>query len=250
MRMGLSSLQSKDTQCDLLPWIWLTSCFLFSLGDSGSVLFRLAAVHHYSNPQTHGFNAPYQLSALPPVLRLQAKMFGGRQFEDLPQDSQVTNCRMQHGDILVLATDGVFDNMNNHDVLKVVTKQMIATGAWSGTADMGIGVTDQLDSLAQPGGLAPFFPDRKLKGSTPEPASQHPWKEKMADPSTQGHTLQSLLALAIASEAKIASMNTRRDGPFAKESRRYFPFDPWRGGKPDDICVLVVVAVEEGRDSS
>ena len=229
---------------------WLTSWFLGSLGDSGSVLFRLAAVQHYSLPQTHGFNAPYQLSALPPILRLQAQLFGGRQYEDLPQDSNITNCKMQHGDVLVLATDGVFDNMNNHDILKVITRQMIATGAWSGTSDMGIGVTDGLNALTQPGGLNSLLQDRKPKITTPESTTQPPNKEKTVDMSTRGHTLQALLALAVAGEAKITSMDTRRDGPFAKESRRYYPFDPWRGGKPDDICVLVVVAVEEGRDSS
>ncbi|KAL1958016.1 hypothetical protein VTO42DRAFT_5228 [Malbranchea cinnamomea] len=223
---------------------------LANLGDSGSVLFRLAAVHHYSVPQTHGFNAPYQLSALPPILRLQAQLFGGRQYEDLPEDANVTNCKMQHGDVLVLATDGVFDNLNNHDILKVITKQMLATGAWSGTAGMGIDVTDKLDALTKPGGLASLMPDRKFRVSTPEPSSQPPKQETSVDPHTRNHTLQALLALAVAGEAKIMSMDARRDGPFAKESRRYYPFDPWRGGKPDDICVLVVVAVEEGRDSS
>ena len=157
---------------------------------------------------------------------------------------------MQHGDVLVLATDGVFDNMNNHDILKVITRQMIATGAWSGTADMGIGVTDELNALTQPGGLTSLLRNHKPKISTPDSTARPPKQEETLSPSTRGHTLQALLALAVAGEAKITSMDTRRDGPFAKESRRYYPFDPWRGGKPDDICVLVVVAVEEGRDSS
>ncbi|EEP76669.1 predicted protein [Uncinocarpus reesii 1704] len=91
---------------------------LANLGDSGSVLFRLAAVHHYSTPQTHDFNTPYQLSVMPPLIRMQSAIFGGRQYEDLPQDANVTNYRLQHGDVLLLATDGVYDNLNNQDILK------------------------------------------------------------------------------------------------------------------------------------
>ncbi|KAI1908709.1 Protein phosphatase 2C 7 [Ophidiomyces ophidiicola] len=217
---------------------------LANLGDSGSVLFRLAAVHHYSCPQTHDFNTPYQLAVLPPLMRMQSAVFGGRQFEDLPQDANVINYRLQHGDVLILATDGVYDNLNNQDILKHVTARMMGTGAWSGTADMGIGVSESLDVLTQAGGLSSAFSALKSK-SRHHPESAPDMKN--IDANTRDHTLQALLAVTIAGEAKIASMDFRRDGPFAKESQRHRPWDHWRGGKPDDICVIVVIAVEEGR---
>ena len=44
---------------------------------------------------------------------------------------------------------------------------------------------------------------------------------------------------------KIASVDYRRDGPFAKEAQRYYPGDYYRGGKVDDICVVVVIAVDD-----
>ncbi|KAE8148697.1 phosphatase 2C-like domain-containing protein [Aspergillus avenaceus] len=205
---------------------------LANLGDSGSVLLRLAAVHHYSVPQTHGFNTPYQLSIIPPRMRRQASIFGGSFLEDYPRDAAVTNLQMQHGDVLLLATDGVFDNLNNQDILKLITGRMVLTGAWDATPDVGIKPSKDLSQLTGPNGLASLNPP-----STE--ASKH-----------QIYTLQSLLAATIAGEAKLASIDHRRDGPFAKEAQRYYPGDWYRGGKVDDIAVVVVVAIEEGYGQS
>ncbi|EEQ34843.1 azr1 protein [Microsporum canis CBS 113480] len=215
---------------------------LANLGDSGSLLFRLAAVHHYSVPQTHDFNTPYQLAVVPELIRRQSYLFGGKQFEDMPQDAAITNCSLQHGDVLVLATDGVFDNLNNQEVLKLVTARMMATGAWTGTSDMGISAADSLDALTKPGGLT--FGSKRIKPAKTAPTSEE------EDPQGKGQTLQALLAVTIAGEAKIASMDFRRDGPFAKEYQRHRPWDHYRGGKPDDITVVVLVAVEEGRSTA
>ncbi|KAJ5591795.1 uncharacterized protein N7459_002164 [Penicillium hispanicum] len=214
---------------------------LANLGDSGSVLLRRAAVHHYSIPQTHGFNTPYQLSLIPPRMRAQASIFGGAFLEDFPRDAAVTNVHMQHGDVLMLATDGVFDNLNNQEILKLVSSRMLLTGAWTATQDHGVGVSDNLAALTTPGGLYSSFP-------SPSPTSSSTSRLNAAESSGRPGstlTLQSLLAASIAGEAKIASVDYRRDGPFAKEAQRYHPGDYYRGGKVDDICALVIVAVDE-----
>ncbi|KAJ6015073.1 hypothetical protein N7540_009664 [Penicillium herquei] len=215
---------------------------LANLGDSGSVLLRLAAVHHYSIPQTHGFNTPYQLSIIPPRMRAQASVFGGAYLEDFPSDASVTNIQMQHGDVLILATDGVFDNLNNQDILKLISSRMILTGAWNATPDYGIGVSDSLRDLTVPGGLAFAFPPPPGASKSQKDMKEH---EKEAASLGANLTLQSLLAASIAGEAKMASVDMRRDGPFAKEAQRYYPGDHYRGGKVDDICALVVVAIDE-----
>ncbi|BAE58882.1 serine/threonine protein phosphatase [Aspergillus flavus] len=209
---------------------------LANLGDSGSVLLRLAAVHHYSVPQTHGFNTPYQLSIIPPRMRTQASIFGGAFLEDFPRDAAVTNLQMQHGDVLLLATDGVFDNLNNQDILKLITSRMVLTGAWTATPDVGIKPSIDLDQLTGPEGLASLIPSSSTQ------ASQH----HRSTNKSHLYSLPSLLAATIAGEAKLASVDMRRDGPFAKEAQRYYPGDWYRGGKVDDIAVLAVVAVEEG----
>ncbi|PWY89341.1 serine/threonine protein phosphatase [Aspergillus heteromorphus CBS 117.55] len=209
---------------------------LANLGDSGSVLLRLGAVHHYSIPQTHGFNTPYQLSIIPPQMRTQASIFGGSFLEDFPRDAAVTNLQMQHGDVLILATDGVFDNLNNQDILKHVTSRMIATGAWTVDSDYGIQLAEGLKQLTQPEGLSSLI----------FPSQAGPEQSSLSRSREHSHTLQSLIAASIVGEAKLASMDSRRDGPFAKEAQRYYPGDWYRGGKVDDISVVVVVAVDEG----
>ena len=211
---------------------------LANLGDSGSVLLRSAAVHHYSIPQTHGFNTPYQLSIIPPRMRAQAAIFGGAYLEDYPRDAAVIDLHMQHGDVLMLASDGVFDNLNNQDILKLVTSQMLLTGAWTTHESSGaIKTADNLAQLARRGGLAGVLSRGGGGGSGPTK------NEKDASNVLQEYTLASLLSASITGRAKLASLDRRRDSPFAKEYQRHYPYDHYRGGKADDICVLVLIAI-------
>ncbi|KAH8701016.1 phosphatase 2C-like domain-containing protein [Talaromyces proteolyticus] len=209
---------------------------LANLGDSGSALFRLGAVHQYSTPQTHAFNTPFQLNVIPPQMRQQAHMFGGMYFEDQPRDAAVSTACMQDGDVLVLATDGVFDNLNNQEILKIVTGRMVHGGAWKETPEGGISVTGKLQAMADVSSL-PTPP------ASPAPSSSS--SSSAMSKTGSHHTLPGLVASSIVHEAKRASHDIRRDGPFAREAQRYFPGHWYRGGKVDDICVLVIVAVGE-----
>ncbi|KAL2070584.1 hypothetical protein VTL71DRAFT_13610 [Oculimacula yallundae] len=191
-----------------------------NLGDSGFVQLRLNAIHNISEPQTHAFNTPYQLSIVPEKVLAQAAAFGGEQLRDFPADANLTQHQLRHGDVLVIASDGVWDNLSSQDILRIVSKVMLGAKAWEHT-DGGVGVGKSLQEFT----------------------SADDGKGNMEDiPS-----LQSFLAVAITSEAKSASMNTRVDGPFAREVQKYYPHENWSGGKVDDICVVVAVAVEEGR---
>lgn len=191
-----------------------------NLGDSGFIHFGLNAVRYVSPAQTHAFNTPYQLSKLPPKMLEQMALFqsGAKPFAEHPNDSAITNHQMRHGDVLVFATDGVWDNLSPQDSLEIVNRIMISTGAWVETQD-GIEVGEPL---------------RKLSRRT---AGQSSSKDDAA--------LSALLALAITKEAKEASLNTKRDGPFAREVQRLYPAENWRGGKADDICTVVAIAIEE-----
>ena len=190
-----------------------------SLGDSGFIHFRLNAVHHFSNPQTHAFNTPFQLSIVPPRILALSKMFGGEQLHDLPRDSNLTHHQVRHGDVLVFATDGVWDNLSTIDLLRIVSRQMLGFEAWS-TGDNGTIVTNRLNKLTIEGGIS--------KGGAE-------------------NNLQALLAVNIVGEAKQASEDTRRDGPFAKEVQKFYPQENFHGGKIDDICVIVAVVVDTSK---
>jgi len=187
-----------------------------SLGDSGFIHLRLNAIHYFSNPQTHAFNTPFQLSIVPPRMLALSKLFGGEQLHDSPRDSNYSDHQVRHGDVLIFATDGVWDNLGALDLLKIVSRQMLGFQAWA-AEDNGTTVTDHLAQLT-------------TKGVIPNKIHEN--------------TLQTLLAVNVVGEAKRASENTRRDGPFAKEVKKYYPHETYRGGKVDDICVVVAIVVD------
>ncbi|TPX16727.1 uncharacterized protein E0L32_003668 [Thyridium curvatum] len=195
-----------------------------NLGDSGFIQLRLNAVHAFSDPQIHAFNTPFQLSVIPPSVMARMAAFGGAQLSDLPKDAEVTHHGVRHGDVLVFASDGLWDNLFNQDILRIVSRAMIRTGAWRDT-DAGIRVAPDLEPLTS--------------------------TEAAASAAADGHkarplgTLQSRIATEITAAAKAASVSTKLDGPFAKEVKKFYPLDTWHGGKVDDICVVVAVVSEK-----
>ena len=149
-----------------------------------------------------------------------SRAFGGGPLSDLPKDASVTTHRVRHGDVLVFATDGVWDNVSPVDLLRVVSRQMTGFQAWVND-DKGTSVTDKIHELTREGGIA-----ERVENS-----------------------LQTTLAVNIVGEAKAASVDTRRDGPFAREVQKYYPHEDFHGGKVDDICVIVAVVVQAEDDS-
>ncbi|KEY70014.1 hypothetical protein S7711_04030 [Stachybotrys chartarum IBT 7711] len=193
-----------------------------NLGDSGFLHLRLNAVHAYSEPQTHAFNTPFQLSLVPPSIAAKMAAFGGAQLCDLPRDADVSQHSLRHGDVLLFATDGVLDNLFNQDLLRIVSRVMEDSGAWVHSSGGGVEVADTLESL--------------VKSADASGASDSKPQKPV--------TLQSYIATEIVHAAKAASINTKKDGPFAKEVQKYYPQENWRGGKVDDICAVVAVVSE------
>lgn len=187
-----------------------------NLGDSGFMHLSLHAVKHVSRPQTHAFNTPYQLSKIPERMLVQMVVFGTGPLADMPKDANVTSHSVRHGDVLIFATDGVWDNLSPQDALGVVSRCMLELGAWIETGDQELDVSPDLAAVTQAN------------------------RPKKAD----AKSLQARIALAITKEAKETSLNTKRDGPFAKEVQRHYPEENWHGGKPDDIAAVVAVVVE------
>ncbi len=187
-----------------------------NLGDSGFMHLGLNAVRHFTEAQTHAFNTPYQLAKIPQRLLVQMAVFGkSAALSDLPKESSISHHKVRHGDVLIFATDGVWDNLSPQDTLGLVSRHMLDLGAWvekAGTIEVG----HNLAKLVQ-------------ANST-----------NKADNSS----LQAKLAVAIAKEAKETGLNTRRDGPFAREVQKHYPGENWHGGKPDDVAAVVAVVLE------
>lgn len=201
-----------------------------NLGDSGFLQLRLGSVHHSSNPQTHAFNTPYQLSLTPPEVLAQAAIFGGLPLNDQPDRADVADHMLRHGDVLVLATDGVWDNLDSQDVLRIVSEQMRRAGAWQTSPGRGYVVSERIGELVR-------TPPSSLWASAPAAGQQR----------RLSVTLQGVIAAAIVGEAKTCSMDRKRDGPFAKAVRKEYPSDPYHGGKVDDISALVIIPIDHSR---
>jgi len=86
-----------------------------NLGDSGFMVVREGRVVHRSTDQQHFFNCPYQL-AIPPQESKSAAV------DDRAEDADTASYNLQIGDIILAATDGLFDNMSDKLIVKELQK--------------------------------------------------------------------------------------------------------------------------------
>ncbi|QRV72829.1 protein phosphatase [Ceratobasidium sp. AG-Ba] len=77
-----------------------------NLGDSSFSILRSSSIFHEQKPQTHYFNCPRQLAKLLPSHRLHLRI------RDLPEHADGYSAQLRHGDLVVLSTDGLGDNVH------------------------------------------------------------------------------------------------------------------------------------------
>lgn len=82
--------------------------------ESGSSAPQWCQVVFKSLPQQHAFNYPYQLCEVPPSLK--AKLINR---PDLPEDADTYEVQLEEGDLVLLYSDGLEDNLHEHEILKV-----------------------------------------------------------------------------------------------------------------------------------
>ncbi|CAK3891225.1 phosphatase 2C 7, mitochondrial [Lecanosticta acicola] len=191
-----------------------------NLGDSGYLVVSPGKVSHRSEAQTHAFNTPFQMSKVPAQLQAKQKIFGSSYFSETPADADVSIHQLRHGDIVLFATDGVWDNLSAEDTLKIVARVMEKEGYWFKSHNFEGAETMLNDTLVR---------------SMP----------RKIEEAVQESYLPGQIAVAVMRAAKLAGLDRRREGPFAKEVKQHYPQEGWEGGKPDDIAVVVCVAVEE-----
>ncbi|WVO14559.1 hypothetical protein L204_102194 [Cryptococcus depauperatus] len=76
-----------------------------NLGDSGYFILRSEEILEISQPQTHFFNCPKQLSKIPPEMKHQGIV------TDAPEEANVKSFELKAGDVIALFTDGFSDNV-------------------------------------------------------------------------------------------------------------------------------------------
>lgn len=111
-----------------------------NLGDSGFLLFRksnkgIYLLKDYSKDQQHEFNTPFQLSNLPQkehyammdkegkhkeMEELRKAVENAKLCHDIPTQSDLYTIPLQHEDLVVLASDGVLDNLFGTEIKKII----------------------------------------------------------------------------------------------------------------------------------
>ena len=85
-----------------------------NLGDSGFIVIgqqspkRVNRILHRSRPQQSAFNTPYQL--------------GIDEGCNTPADADLYKGSLKTGDVIVMGTDGLFDNLHDHEILSVLAQ--------------------------------------------------------------------------------------------------------------------------------
>jgi protein phosphatase PTC7 len=148
-------------------------------------------------------------------MRAQNAIFGNSAvISESPKDADITTQTLAHGDLLVFASDGVWDNLSAMDTLSLLTPMMEKRGYWS---------------------------DGRIVAEALRPS-----KDTEKEKTREVEQLPADLAYAVMRASKLAGMDQRRDGPFAREVQRYYPGEDWHGGKHDDVAVIVVLVVQDG----
>ncbi|CAD6215854.1 GSCOCG00000670001-RA-CDS [Cotesia congregata] len=151
------SILGSSTACVIVLNKETSSIYAANIGDSGFVIVRKGKVVHRSSEQQHYFNTPFQLSLPPPghsdlVLR------------DSPESADTSTFGVEDGDVILLATDGVFDNVPDQ---LLVTEMRKVEGERDPTKIQGVANTIawMARSLAFDGNfLSPFAQSARQNG--------------------------------------------------------------------------------------
>ena len=167
-----------------------------NLGDSGLMVVRNRELYFRVHEKVHGFNAPFQLGVLP-------KSMVGRAFSDRPQDCVRESVPVEEGDVIVMGTDGLFDNLFN--------SQLASDAGWIGKVEESAITKIPLVGFRHSGQL------------------EHE-KKQYVDPYR--------VAQRVVADAYKTSINPEANTPWASMLRQ-FGETAAKGGKPDDITLLL-----------
>ncbi|KAF8575553.1 protein serine/threonine phosphatase 2C [Ramaria rubella] len=90
-----------------------------NLGDSGFMILRSFNIAYTQPAQTHFFNCPYQLAKLPSTFR----RYTGS-YVDSPRHAATYSSQLRGGDIILVYTDGLADNVYPSEISSIVSLVM------------------------------------------------------------------------------------------------------------------------------
>ncbi|KAJ1817949.1 hypothetical protein LPJ56_003950 [Coemansia sp. RSA 2599] len=202
-----------------------------NLGDCGLTVVRQGDMVYRTEEQQHSFNFPYQLST--------------ETHSDRPSDAQVFRLKIQKGDVIIVGSDGVFDNLFDEDILEEVNQHLPPIMRAEGEPELKYAndslwyesqqSSDRLEALCENAApenvVATGLSSSKVVSAPP----------KFSLP--QFHVDPSAISLAIARRAKLVSEDTRyAESPFQMRAMQEGLY--YQGGKRDDITVVVAVVTD------
>ncbi|PIA18922.1 protein serine/threonine phosphatase 2C [Coemansia reversa NRRL 1564] len=211
-----------------------------NLGDCGLTVVRQGDMVYRTEEQQHSFNYPYQL--------------GTEQHSDMPSDAQVFRLKIQKGDIIIVGSDGVFDNLFDEDILEEVCHHLPSAMRADREPELKYS-NDSLwyesqssDKLAALSRASDVVAPAPASSSNVVAASPSPLSHEDADPSPvfslpQFHIDPVAISRAIAYRAKQVSQDSAyAESPFQMRAMQEGLY--YQGGKRDDITVIVAVVTD------
>ncbi|WZN60632.1 protein phosphatase 2C-like protein [Chloropicon roscoffensis] len=107
------SLRGSSTLCCCLVDMVRGTAQIANLGDSGVVILGSGGVKFKTPQQEHSFGYPFQV--------------GHQEHSDRPEDALQSVVALKAGDVVVVGTDGLFDNLSEEDAVQIageVRKQL------------------------------------------------------------------------------------------------------------------------------
>jgi protein phosphatase PTC7 len=162
-------------------------------------------IAYLSQQQLRSFNLPYQLGYAVGIPN-HSGIF------ETPADADTASIPVMPGDIILMATDGLFDNLDLDEIVDEIS-------VW--------------EKKYFPGSMR-LIPDSSM--------------DDIRIPCEKGSHAMEQLARQIVSKARMLSLDTKRDSPFALLAKENDIM--WGGGMPDDTSVVVARVFDKGLSSS
>eukprot|EP00917_Polyrhabdina_sp_WS-2016_P000457 GHVP01001051.1.p1 GENE.GHVP01001051.1~~GHVP01001051.1.p1 ORF type:complete len:898 (-),score=140.81 GHVP01001051.1:3566-6259(-) len=153
-----------------------------NLGDSTLVVLRrlrvsgMFEVIYRTKELQHQFNCPYQLARLPPPSQYESLMKEGKEHlvrvlqsssvlpQDTPEMAITSKVSLLEGDLIILGTDGLFDNLFEHEITSLMN---LALSPYEAMCLMELHMTTPAYIVATALAEAATFRSRDSKAKTP-----------------------------------------------------------------------------------
>ncbi|KAJ1667733.1 hypothetical protein EV178_001201 [Coemansia sp. RSA 1646] len=205
-----------------------------NLGDCGLTVVRQGDMVYRTEEQQHSFNYPYQLST--------------EAHTDGASDAQVFRLKIQKGDIIIVGSDGVFDNLFDEDILEEVNHHLPPIMRADGQPELkyssdSLWYESQQQSAAQKIDAMAKSPVDSSLVVAPAPGASNVVAPTPKFSLPQFHVDPKAISLAIAKRAKLVSEDARyTESPFQMRAIQEGLY--YQGGKRDDITVIVAVVTD------